>query len=253
MPRQARVKSKTGIYHVMLKGIDDRDIFLDDFDRSKFIEHIIRARKKGDFNFLAYCLMDNHAHLLIEENEEIGKSIKRITVGYVLWHNNKYGRTGHLFQNRFSSEVVETDSYLLTVVRYIHNNPVKAGIIKLPRDYEWSSYNQYLAAYNNKTCHIDPTRIKAYFKTQENYEDFMNILHDDKCLGNKPSKKLTDEVLRKIIFEELNLGSIEAMPAKERNQIIRDVHLMTGASVRQLGRVFGLGKGIIQRGIREES
>jgi REP element-mobilizing transposase RayT len=167
MPRQARVKSKTGIYHVMLKGIDDRDIFLDDDDRSKFLEQLLKSKEKGDFSLLAYCLMDNHVHLLIEENEEIGKSIKRMAVGYVLWHNYKYGRKGHLFQNRFNSEAVETESYFLTVVRYIHQNPVKAGIVHFPGDYYWSSYQQYLADYHCGTCYIDVKRVKDYYKRKK--------------------------------------------------------------------------------------
>lgn len=250
MPRQARVKSETGIYHVMLKGIDNRDIFLDEFDRSKFIEQIIRAKEKGLFAILAYCLMDNHVHLLIKENEEVGKSIKRITVGYVIWHNSKYGRIGHLFQNRFHSEPVETDSYLVTVVRYIHHNPVKAGIAKLPRDYEWSSYHQYLAAYNHNPCHIDPKQIEGYFNTQNAFEEFMNVLSDDKCLGCIPIKKYSDEALRKIILKEFHVESLEAMSIKERNQIIKKIYQTTGASVRQLGRVLGLANGIVQRGIR---
>lgn len=129
MARQALVKSATGIYHVMLKGLDGRNIFLDDVDRSVFMEKSNKARETGGFEFYAYCLMDNHVHLLIKEGEELGTNIKWITVGYVQLHNNKYGRTGHLFQNRFNSEVVEDDQYLMMVVRYILHNPIKAGII----------------------------------------------------------------------------------------------------------------------------
>lgn len=194
MPRQARVKSETGIYHVMLKGIDNRDIFLDEFDRSKFIEQIIRAKEKGLFALLAYCLMDNHVHLLIKENEEIGKSIKRITVGYVIW--------------------------------------------------------QYLAAYNHNPCHIDSKQIEGYFNTQNEFEEFMGVLSDDKCLGCIPIKKHSDEALRKIILKEFHIESLEAMSIKERNQIIKKIYQTTGASVRQLGRVLGLANGIVQRGIR---
>ena len=106
MPRYARKRSSTGIYHVMLKGIDGRDIFLDDEDKEKFIENMLKARDKGNFELYAYCLMDNHLHILIKESEGIGTSIKRIAVGYVQWHNNKYGRIGHLFQNRYLSEPV---------------------------------------------------------------------------------------------------------------------------------------------------
>src|SRR5665647_2361828 len=88
MSRVSRKKSKTGIYHIMLRGIDKRNIFLDNEDRRKFIEKLKIARETAGFRLHGYCLMDNHVHLLIEVNEEIGTSIKRITVGYVQWHNN---------------------------------------------------------------------------------------------------------------------------------------------------------------------
>ncbi|SHK30443.1 transposase, partial [Paramaledivibacter caminithermalis] len=103
MARKRRERSKTGIYHIMLRGIDGRNMFIDNEDREKFIEALFNAKEKGQFLLYGYCLMDNHVHLLIKEGEEVGASIKRMTVSYVQWHNNKYGRTGHLFQNRFKS------------------------------------------------------------------------------------------------------------------------------------------------------
>ena len=141
MARQSREKSETGIYHVMIRGIDKRNIFLDKEDKIKFLEKLIQAKEAAKFKLYAYCLMDNHVHLLIQESEEIGTSIKRLTVGYVQWHNNKYARTGHLFQNRYMSEVVETEEYLISVLRYIHQNPVKAKMVKNCTNYLWSSYN----------------------------------------------------------------------------------------------------------------
>jgi len=123
MARQARKRSSAGVYHVMLRGIDGRDIFIEHEDYCIFIEKLVSAKSNGGFKLYGYCLMDNHVHLLMEEGEEIGTSIKRITVGYVQWHNNKYARTGHLFQNRYNSEVVETEDYLITVLRYTQQSP----------------------------------------------------------------------------------------------------------------------------------
>lgn len=105
LPRNAREKSSTGIYHIMLRGIDKRNLFFDDEDRARFIENLIKAREKGKYENLGYCLMDNHIHLLLKESEDIGTSMKRITVSYVGWNNRKYERTGHLFQNRYLGSV----------------------------------------------------------------------------------------------------------------------------------------------------
>src|SRR6056297_3473731 len=121
MARKPRRKSETGIYHVMLRGINKQRIFEDKQDYQKFIDVIKKTKETSDFNLYSYCLMSNHIHLLIKETEEeLGEIFKRIGARFVYWYNSKYSRTGHLFQGRFKSEVVESDSYLLTVLRYIH-------------------------------------------------------------------------------------------------------------------------------------
>lgn len=169
MPRLARVKSITGIYHIMLRGIDKRDIFLEDEDIIKFLENISNAKKICNFEIYGYCLMDNHVHMLMKEYEEIGTSIKRIIVGYVGCHNKKYERTGNLFQNRYLSEPVTTEGYLLTVLRYIHQNPVKAKMVNNAQDYRWSSYYNYYLIYNEQNTMIDGNLIKTYFNTIEKF------------------------------------------------------------------------------------
>ena len=142
MSRNARKKSEIGIYHVMLRGIDKMNIFLCDSDYYIFLNHIKMAKERSNFLLLAYCLMTNHVHLLIKEgNEDLGDIIRRIAVGYAQYFNNKNGRIGHLFQNRFRSEPVNDERYLLVLLRYIHQNPVKAGIVKSIHEYKWSSYS----------------------------------------------------------------------------------------------------------------
>ncbi|WP_371367633.1 hypothetical protein SRRS_14980 [Sporomusa rhizae] len=145
MPRTARKKSKNGIYHIMLRGINRQTIFEDDEDRIKFIDTLTHYKQKCGFNIFAYCLMDNHVHLILKENNEpIEKLMKRIGVSYVYWYNLKYKRIGHLFQDRYKSQVIEDDSYLLSVIRYIHQNPIKANITTAMGEYPWSSYVEYV-------------------------------------------------------------------------------------------------------------
>ena len=131
MPRQARKKSNSGVYHIMLRGINRQLIFEDDEDMQRFIETLKRYKDECGYSLYAFCLMGNHIHLLLKEGEEpISTILKRIAGSYVYWYNWKYGRSGHLFQDRFKSEPVEDDAYFLTVLRYIHQNPVKARICK---------------------------------------------------------------------------------------------------------------------------
>lgn len=197
MARFARKKSKTGIYHIMLRGIDRRDIFLEDDDREKFLYYVFRARELGEFKLYGYCLMDNHVHILMKEGEELSKSVKRITVGYVQWHNNKYGRIGHLFQNRYKSETVEDEKYLIGVSRYIHQNPVKAKIVTKAENYRWSSYKDYIARYNDKATKIDTELIMSYFTTQDSFEDYMNKPNEDKFLEYELREDIQTKILKK--------------------------------------------------------
>lgn len=253
MARQARKRSNTGIYHVFLRGIDKRDIFLDDEDRETFINNIIKAKKLGNFLILGYCLMDNHVHILIKENEEIGTSIKRILVGYVGWHNNKYERTGHLFQNRFKSEPVETDSYLITVLRYIHQNPIKAGLVKKIEDYTWSSYQHYIFGYYNENTFVDTQLIKDYFATVEEFIKYMNTENNDQCLDYIPNKKINDDSFKKIIQKKYEIDNMDKLSVEDRNRLINTIYNEMDISIRQLSRVLGVGKTIVENALRKDS
>ena len=129
MPRQARKKSESRIYHVMLRGINQQQIFEEAEDCDKFLDVMRDCKEICQYDVYAYCIMGNHIHLLIKEGTETLEQVfKRICGRFVYWYNIKYRRVGHLFQDRFKSEPVDSNEYLLTVVRYIHQNPIKAGL-----------------------------------------------------------------------------------------------------------------------------
>ncbi|MDO9492907.1 transposase [Acetobacterium sp.] len=252
MARLARIKSTTGVYHVMLKGIDSRNIFMDEEDKLFFMEKLIRARELGEFKLYAYCLMDNHVHLLLKEGEELGVSIKRITVGYVRYHNQKYGRTGHLFQNRYVSEPVENERYLLTVIRYIHNNPMKANMVATQAEYTWSSYQKYLEAYKNIFCWVDTELIQSYFKNIADFEKFSYEENQDDCLDTRAFVKCTDEGIKDFIKANQHYSRIMDLTKTERDECILIIYKETGSSIRQLSRVLGIGKRIVENAIKEQ-
>ena len=250
MARIAREKSETGIYHIMLRGIDKRDLFLDNEDRIKFIEKLLRAKEAAKFKLYGYCLMTNHIHMLIEDKEDIGKSIKRITIGYVQWHNAKHERTGHLFQNRYNSEAVETEEYFLNVLRYIHQNPVKAKVVKRATDYAWSSYNKYILEYNQQRTFLDVEQVKDYFTTKEKFESYMNEVNNDSFLEYKQVKNYTDASLKQLIEKDISIEELVNLHTGIRNKIIMDIYQDSEASIRQIARVLGLGKGIIEKVVK---
>ncbi|MDD3024549.1 MAG: transposase, partial [Syntrophomonadaceae bacterium] len=142
--RRPRERSNSGVYHVVLRGINRQDIFYDDDDYQHLLEIIDQMKSDDQFVVYGYCLMTNHVHLLVRENTDtISRIMSRIGISYPWWYNRKYGRSGHVFQRRYGIECVENDDYLLTVLRYIHNNPVKAAMVQKPEEYRWSSIHAY--------------------------------------------------------------------------------------------------------------
>ena len=128
----------------MLRGNERKDIFINEEDKGKFIKIVIKKKADRAFKLYAYCIMGNHLHLVIQEQKEpISQIVKKITTSYAYYFNNKYKRVGHLFQDRYKSETIEDEPYLLSVIRYVHNNPEKAEIAKKER-YRWSSYSHYI-------------------------------------------------------------------------------------------------------------
>ena len=117
------------IYHVILRGINQQIIFEDQHDHVQFISIMKHYKKLCGFKLYAYCLMDNHVHLLIEDADmPLDEIMKKIEVKFVRWYNRKYDRTGNLFQERYKSEPVNNTRYFQTVFRYIHQNPLHAGL-----------------------------------------------------------------------------------------------------------------------------
>lgn len=123
MPRSARRQSETNLYHVMLRGNGQRHIFQDEEDNEQFIQRLNECKVVSGFEVYAYCLMGNHVHLLLRVNpkgEDLSQIFRRFGARYVYWYNAKYRRIGQLFQDRYKSEVVEDEAYMLTVLRYIY-------------------------------------------------------------------------------------------------------------------------------------
>ncbi|WHH56940.1 transposase [Petroclostridium sp. X23] len=253
MPRVAREKSSTGIYHIMIRGINQQDIFEDDQDRQRYLQTLERFKKETNFEIYAYCLMNNHVHLLMKENElEISKLLKKIGTSYVYYFNCKYQRNGHLFQDRYKSEAVESDSYFHTVIRYIHQNPVKAGLSSI-QDYKWSSYNSYMS--KNEKSIVDTEfflRILSENKDTaiKKYIEYMKVPNDDKCLEIDKRVKLTDEKARDIIKEIGNLTNIwdiQKLDIEKRNSILKKAKEVEGMSILRISRVTGISRPAIRK------
>ena len=244
MPRAARKKSSTGIYHVMLRGINRQQIFEDEADRERLMETLRRYRDECGYTVYAYCLMGNHFHILLKEGvEELDSVFKRIAGSYVYWYNWKYRRTGHLFQDRFKSEPVEDDSYFLTVLRYIHQNPVKARLCRSVESYPYSSISEYYS----KPKLVDTSFAFSMLPLQE-FVDYHNQYSDDQCLEIEEHIRLTDDEAKRIISKISKCKSAAAFQELEipkRNLYIKKLH-NNGLSIRQISRLTGVPKKIVE-------
>ncbi len=258
MPRNARERSGSGVYHVVLRGINKQDIFNDAEDRLRLIEALEKYKTICEYHLYGYCLMTNHIHILIKEGKEtISQIMKRIGTSYVYWYNNKYERYGPLFQDRYKSEPVEDDKYLLVVLRYIHQNPTRAGMVQRLEDYSWSSYGDYIKQ-KNTLVDIDyilniysenaADGLNAFTRfTNEYIKDDAAKVHIDYEVNIRRSMK--DEEVRRIIKEIVkndNPQIIQQFDKNERDGILKALK-EEGLSIRQLARITGIGRKIIEK------
>lgn len=141
MARPLRLEFSGAVYHITARGNARQEIFLDDNDREKFLSLLGQEVEQQRWKCYSYCLMGNHYHLVIETPEgNLVSGVKRLNGVYSQWFNRRHGRVGHLFQGRYKSIIVDKESYLLELCRYVVLNPVRAGIVQRPGDWKWSSY-----------------------------------------------------------------------------------------------------------------
>lgn len=173
MARPYRLQAENCLYHITSRGDDRKKIFLRDSDHSRFLEYVVTAKEKFKFYLYAYCLMGNHYHLLLETTQpNISKIMQYINTSYTVYYNVKHKHCGHLFQGRYKSILVEADSYLLELTRYIHLNPTRAKIVKSPEQYQWSSYQEYIREVKDGI--IDKIQSERYFKlSPAKYKEFV--------------------------------------------------------------------------------
>ena len=230
----------------MLRGINKQQIFEEQEDYYKFLDILKRYKPISKFELYAYCLMGNHIHLLIKVTDEpIEQVFKRVGGKFVYWYNVKYQRVGHLFQDRFKSEPVETNEYFWTVIRYIHQNPVKAGLCKKLEDYPYSSYREYVVGGD-----LADKDFVLQIKNIERFIEFNNLKSSDKCLDiSDPPVRVTDEqaklIIRKISKCD-NATEFQALDEKKKHKCLTKLK-ENGLSIRQISRLTGISVGLVRK------
>lgn len=186
MPRTARVKSPDAKYHIMSRSISELDLFRDDEDKKKYMRIVKRYKEKYKIKIYAYCLMDNHSHLMIDANgADISKVMQGINLSYARYYNKKYDRHGHLFQGRFKSIIVGSNGYLARLSAYIHGNPYSIQKFKnCIEKYEYSSLGIYLGTRRDRMKILDKGYLLGLFSSRKDsavklYLDFMKKYKGD--------------------------------------------------------------------------
>ena len=253
MPRIAKKISSTKVYHIILRGNDRQDIFYDEQDYYKFFKIIKNLKIKYQYDIYAYCLMSNHVHVIIyDKNMQLSKIIQSMAISYASYFAKKYNKEGHLFQNRFLSKTVETKAYLYRLCKYIHQNPLKAGISSTEK-YRWSSYHEFI--YGDKIINSEIFLSMLGKTKKEAIENFI-IFHsyETKAINEEVEyecvDKITDEQVKEKIQKLLKIEDVRKIHTydrKTRNEELQKLKILKGTSKAQLSRVLGMNRKILER------
>ena len=252
----------------MLRGVNRQQIFDDDDDYRKFIMILHDMTSPKDelkrplpprCAFYTYCLMPNHVHLLIQEKEEkLSKTVKQIASRYAMYYNNKYEHFGHLFQDRFKSEPVESYSYFLTLIRYIHQNPVAGRLCQRVEDYDWSSWAEYTNAPNRVSAICSVTTVLGRIPLDELREQVhtplpkaQQVLDFDRYRGIAPTEAVIDFL--NSAYHVKDPKDLKTYPKVQRDEILQ-ASLDFGAGINQLSCLTSISTYIISRaGVRPKN
>lgn len=245
----------------MLRGINKQDIFFDEKDYLRFQSIIKKTKEIFFYQLYSYVLMPNHIHLEIkDETDKIAQIIHSIATSYANYFNRKYQRVGHVFESRFKSKNVENSYYLLNLVRYIHQNPIKAGICKMD-EYKWSSYIEYFKSEEVKLNEsiVDKDDVLTTFlgdKKADSKEFFefnqktLKFQDSVEFLEYEMRNNLTDEEIIYFIKETIgidNIQEIQKYEKKHRDEIIGKIKSIKGVSQKQIARVLGTTIRVVQK------
>ncbi len=242
-----RELSEYDTYHLMARGVGQQIIFEDDKDYEQMLALIDKyLGKRG--KVIAWCLMSNHIHLLVElDMETLSKVMMSTLSEYALYFNQRHGRAGHLFQGRFRSKAIDSEQYFLQTIRYIHQNPVEGEVTKTCV-YKWSSYTTYLDGSDSEFSQ----RLKELFGTREEFEEY-HLYFDKsfKCWDDRTNRRVSDskaiKIAKKLLGDNPSFG-INKLRRDARDSALRELGAR-GLTQKQIQRITGIGRGIVQRAV----
>ena len=246
MPRTSRKRSESGFYHVTLRGNGKQNLFESDKDRTAFMEAVRSSFTQGGISLVAWCLMDNHVHMIIDDPiNGISRTMQRVTSAYAMHFNRTFGHTGHVFEGRYGSVPIRDDEQLLAAVRYVHDNPRK-GMGIAPENYPWCSYGEYatgVSRYADVVILLDMLGgIPGFvsFSEQETTDRYRPAFR--KYAAEDERKALAHDVLESF---GCTASGVKELPRSTRDQVLKAL-CDNGLTVKYVQRLTGIGEWTIR-------
>jgi REP element-mobilizing transposase RayT len=187
MARKPRIHSPDAVYHVILRGNGKQDIFFEDQDRYRFYLLLQEGTERFHHKVHAFCLMTNHIHLVVQVADiALSRIMQNLSFRYTRWVNWRHNRSGHLFQGRYKAVLVDGDSYLLELVRYVHLNPVRAKMVEAPKSYPWSSHRAYLGIETLPWLATEPGLAMFSRNRAQAVKVYSEFIRDGLTEGHRP-------------------------------------------------------------------
>lgn len=251
MPRKARKDINSEFLHIMVQGLNKEYIFNEEKDIEKYLGLISENIGKFNLEIIAYCIMNNHVHLLTfsEDTSEVTKFMQKINTKYAMNYNKCHNRCGYVFRNRYKAEEIYTRAHLLSCINYIHNNPVKAGMCKEKSEYKYSSYNDYLERKKFNNNNFIEKCLKKYgidynLILNNNYKGFKFIESED--FDEKDKEKIIKEY-----FEKENLKLEQLKKDKESlKKIVIELNIEYNLTQKEISEKLEISKTKVNRIIR---
>lgn len=246
MPRQARRKSRSGCYHILLKGNAGCALFLTNADRNRFLELLLEEKRACGCKIFAFCLLDNSVHLLLkEQNSTISTFMHRLNTAYAAYFKGIYHKSGHIFQGRFKSAPIENKTNLLATMRFIHRLPEEKGFVRRSEDYWWCSYLIYMTGEHR---HVEVIDMHSFYVLM-GWERDMDVmdLYETKNAEDMLYAQNGNIVLPK---EQLTLIWLDILKRqKDMSKAINEFYQRSYLSVREVAKITGYSKSKIHRNL----
>lgn len=228
MARRPRI-DLPGYHHIVNRGVNRTDIFIDDFDKEKFLQIVCKACRVYGVIVHDYCLMDNHYHLLIENSQEnLSLFMRQVNANYAIYYNKKAKRTGHLWQGRYSSWYILGEDYLYRTIKYIEFNPIEAGMVQNVREYLFTLASTVLRGEEIPLCMRESMLLKQYdVETLAEYLE--EALSEDEIADLRKERKkkvlVEDKSAKREERQELDSYFYESMDRENRNNAVYEAYM----------------------------